>query len=110
MATDFRIDPRDRETYGGPEWVTFDREALDDVAFDQLNRWERAIGISIVHLLTVEFPKVSALGVKGVVWLGRQMSGITEPGFGEFNIRTRLVRHRPSSGDADPPSNGSSEP
>lgn len=110
MATEFTLDPRDREVHGGPEWVTLDRDALDELPFDKLDRWEKELGISIAELLSVEFPRASALGVKGVVWLARQMSGAVEPRFAQFNIRPRLVRYRAVRGDARPPAQGSSEP
>lgn len=109
MATEFTLDPRDRERFGGPEWVTFDRDAIDDLPFDQLDKWERELGTSIAQLLAVEFPRASARGIKGVVWLARQMSSANEPVFADFNIRPRLVRHRASGSDARPPALGSSE-
>jgi hypothetical protein len=108
-AVEFSLDPRDRETYGGPEWVVFDRDALDDLTFSDLNRYEKQLGVSIAHLLTGEFAKATALGIKGVVWLARQMAGQDES-FASFDIRTRRVRHRAAGADAGPPVSGSSEP
>jgi hypothetical protein len=109
MAVEFQLDPRDQETYGGPEWVVFDKDALDDLAFADLTRYERELGVSISHLLAGEFAKATALGIAGVVWLARQMAGVEES-FRDFNIRTRRVRHRRAGGDASPPALGSSEP
>lgn len=110
MANEFTLDQRDRDKFGGPEWVAFDVAELDEIPFDQLNKWELEMGVSISQVVTGELPKASALGIKGVVWLARQMAGHTDPKFADFNIRTRLVRYRPVSGDARPPAQGSSEP
>lgn len=110
MANEFTLDERDRDKFGGPEWVTFDTAELDEVPFDQLSKWEQAMGTSIAQLVSRELPRASALGIKGVVWLARQMAGHAEPTFTDFNIRTRLVRYRPVGGDARPPASGSSEP
>lgn len=109
-SADFRLDPRDQEKYGGPEWVTFDRDQLDDTPYDELHRWETQLGTSVSHILIREFPRATALGLKGVVWLARQMAGVTEPGFANFNIRTQRVTSRATGGDANPPALGSSEP
>lgn len=106
---ELKLDPRDWEKYGGPEWVTFDREVVDDMPFSDLNRIEQQLGVSITHLVTREFAKGTALGIKGVVWIARQAAGETES-FAEFDIRTRRVRHRRPGGDANPPAPGSSEP
>lgn len=108
-AVEFSLDPRDQEKYKGPEWVLFDRDALDDLAFSELNRYEKQLGVSIAHLITREFANGTALGIKGVVWLARQMAGHEET-FAALDIRTRRVRHRAAGVDAGPPASGSSEP
>lgn len=109
-SAQFKLDPRDQEKYGGPEWVTFDRDELEDTPFNDLHRWETQLGASVTHILVREFPRATALGVKGVIWLARQMAGVTEPGFADFNIRTQRILSRASGGDANPPAQGSSEP
>lgn len=109
-TAEFRIDPRDREKHGGPEWVTFDRDALDDTPFDQIYEWEKQVGMGLSSLLVNEFARGTALGIKGVVWLARQMAGISEPSFADFDIRPRRVASRAVGGDANPPALGSSEP
>lgn len=106
---ELKLDPRDQETYGGPEWVKLDRDAVDDLPFSELGRIEREMGVSITHLFAAEFAKGTALGIKGVVWLARQLAGETES-FVDFDIRVRRVRHRRAGGDANPPAPGSSEP
>lgn len=111
MANQYALDPRDHAKYGGPEWVTYDSEKVDDLEFDQIHRWEREMGYSIAQIVGHELPRASAVGIKGVVWLARQLAGETEPKFSDFKIRPRLVRHRTEPGaDARPPAQGSSEP
>lgn len=110
MANQYALDPRDHAKYGGPEWVTYDSAKLDDMPFDQIDRWEREMGHSVAQIVGRELPRASAVGIKGIVWLSRQLAGQTEPKFAEFNIRPRLVRHRLEPGaDADPPASDSSE-
>lgn len=110
MTAQFALDPRDQEKYGGPEWVTWDLAVLDDTPFDQIHRWETQLGMGIGALLTREFARGTAMGVKGVIWLARQMSDVPEPSFADFNIRVRRIRSRAPRGDANPPASGSSEP
>ncbi len=109
-SAQFKLDPRDHEKHGGPEWVTFDRDQMDDTPFDELSQWEAQIGMGVATLPVQKFARGTALGIKGVIWLGRQMAGITEPSFAEFNSRTRRVQSRATGGDANPPARGSSEP
>lgn len=109
MPTEFTLDQRDRDKFGGPEWVLFDVAELDEVPFDQLNKWELEMGVSAAQIVGRELGRASAIGIKGAVWLARQMSGHADPKFAAFNIRPRLVRYR-EVGDARPPASGSSEP
>lgn len=108
MAIEFKLDPRDQEKYGGPEWVSLDREQLDDLPFATLHRWEQQLGISIAQLLADEYRRATARGIAGVVWIARQMAGVDTP-FADFAIRPRKVLQR-AAGDADPPADGSTEP
>lgn len=129
MATELRLCDEDQKQYapeGAPEWVTFDRDMLEDVPFDEQHAWEMEIkrqhpGASLLQIILSEFPSFSALGIKGVVWLAWKMAGLDTPKFKDFNIKTMKVRYatpdaaEPESDidegdDADPPSDGSSEP
>lgn len=117
MATEFRLSDEDLATYGEgkPEWVTFDRDKLTRIPFDQLYPWEEEIkeqtdrGIAI--LLATEYAGFTGLGIKVVVWLTWQINGLEPPPFKDFNIQPLAVTHRPvkaKGGDAVPPARGSS--
>lgn len=114
MATEFALCKEDQEKFGGPKWVAFDRAVLDELPFDQLDPWEKQIiehgNISLTVLIYREFANGTQLGIKGVAWLARQMAGITEPSFADFNIKSRKVELRvvKPKGDAVPPPAGSS--
>lgn len=105
MTTLLRLGDADREKFGGPEWIEFDARALDDIPFDVQHPWEEQMGISIPMLL-LRFAEMRAIGIKGMIWLGRQLAGIEAPGFKAFNIQVRQVRVKKAA-DADPPGRGS---
>lgn len=112
MATDFKLCPADAKTYGAGDWVTFDRRKLDDLPYDEYHALEAQLpGGSIFLLLSDEFPRRTGLGIKGLVWLSRKLSGIETVAFAGFNIKPMKVRLRPTpveGGDVDPPAGGSS--
>lgn len=116
MATQFALCPEDREKYGGPEWVTYDKDALDDMPIDVLDPVERQIfdlyKVSIGELIFSEFGKGTVRGIRSMVWLARQVAGITtDPQLAEFNIKARKVRMRVEPvADAVPPDSASSTP
>ena len=120
MSTELRLCDEDRKAHGDestPEWVTFDKDALDELPFDQLHAWEREMGVSAVLLVGREFATFTALGIKGVVWLAWKMAGLETPDFEDFNIKTMKVEYKTTKparvrkgADADPPADGSSEP
>lgn len=115
MATEFALCKEDQEKFGGPKWVAFDRAALDELPFDELDPWEKQViehaGIGLTVLIYREFANGTQLGIKGVVWLARQMAGLTEPSFVDFNIKSRKVELRvvKPKGDNIPPTAASSE-
>ena len=110
---ELRIDDRDRAVVGGPEWVPFDKGAIDDTEYQTLAEWEAELGMSITWMLSTEFGRGSAWGLKAYVWLARKVAGIATPPLAAFELRfPRRVRVRPvkKAADADPPPQGSSEP
>ncbi len=109
---EFKLDERDRKAIGGPEWVLFDRAALDDQPFETLHRWESEIGAGITWVLAREFGRGTAVGIKAIVWIAYKMGGHTDKSFAQFALnypRKVLVRDAGAI-DADPPQPGSSEP
>lgn len=128
MATEFRLCDEDHKQFapeGAPEWVVFDRDALDEITFDVQHPWEREIKrqypeMSIVLLVALEFPTFSALGIKAMVWLAWKMNGIETPPWKDFNIKHMKVARRlvdaeaepddEDGEDTDPPADGSTEP
>lgn len=112
---EFALDPRDQATYGGPEWVPLDPEQLNDLPFSVSGPWDRELikdtGHGISELVVRGLDGATADGKRALVWLARKMAGIDTVPFARFDIRWRRVRMRPVEvADADPPSNGSSEP
>lgn len=108
MATQFSVCPEDREKFGIPEWVTFDKDALDDVPFDELDPWDQemkdTLGASINTFLAKEFLEATARAIKGIVWLAAKLDGVDGLKLAELNIKTRKVRMRAvRPADADPP-------
>lgn len=114
MATEFRLCDEDREKFGGPEWVAFDIAHLDDMPLDEIDVLEKQIidraGVSMVVLIAREFANGTLIGQTCVLWLARQLAGITEPSLAEFNIKPRRIKMRAvkPSGDVDPPAPASS--
>jgi hypothetical protein len=114
MPTQFGLCAEDQGKYGCPQWVTYDKDRLDDIPFDELDPWDREMldvfGCSINELLTLEFMKSTGRSIKGLVWLACKMNGVDVGKLADFNIRTRKVRMRAAkAGDAGPPLPSSSD-
>lgn len=115
---EIRLGDEDIERFapdGCPEWVPFDRDALDDAPFDVLHPLEKEMretdeDLSIQKIIYFEWVGMTALGIKGAVWLAWKFAGIDTPPWSEFNIRTNRARFMRNDDDADPPASGSSEP
>lgn len=112
-----RMSDADRKEYGGDEWVVFDTSQLADLGYDALAELEKPLrgdDTSITRIIGTEFIELnSALGFRGMVWLGRQLSGLKKPAWPGFkpNPYAPGVTFRiDMGGDADPPAGGSSEP
>lgn len=114
MIYEFNLSEADRERFGGPEWVPMDQDALADLDYDTLVALERpmfqADRLSIAILLAQEWPAFTLLGIRGMHWLARQMSGLDEPGWDEFKPNMVMSTYRVAKGDAVPPPPGSSRP
>lgn len=113
MATEFAVCPEDREKYGCPEWVLYDKDQLDDVPFDELDPWDREMietfGFGINALTAKELLEATVRGITGIVWLSCKLQDVDVPKLAEFNIKTRKVRMRATKrADADPPAQDSS--
>lgn len=109
MALEIRLGDADWEKFGGPEWLTVNQEAIDDLPFDQIDKLEREMDMSITAW-RIELTRLSARGRKGLAWLARQMSGdeaLKVPGYAAFNIQPMKIRYR--GGDQDPPASGSAD-
>lgn len=121
MATQFALCPEDRERYGGPEWVTYDKEALDDLSMEDLFAIEAQCrevhGVTLAFLLSAELLGGSLRGKQMMVWLCRQVAARTdpalkelaEPPLSEFVVKPRRIQMRAKpGGDVDPPAQVSS--
>lgn len=114
MKVSFRLSDADREKYGGDEWVHFDDHLLADLGYDRLVELERYIsrdGTSIAQIAAVEWPRMTVVGIRGMIWLARQLAGLTDPAWPDFKPDVLGSTFKLDDGDdADPPGGGSSEP
>lgn len=110
MAVELRLCDADREEYGGPEWLLFDQDLLDDMRTEELTRLERAMNLSFYELRNVDLPLRTARGTKAACWLARQLAGdaeLLDPTFADFHIHPLRVEAREPASDLLPPSDGS---
>lgn len=112
MAVELRLGDEDRAKYGGPEWIEFDQDLLDDLDADVLDRLEREMDMSVFQLRYVEMRARTGRALRASVWLARQLSGdpeLKKPTYAEFKIKPLHVRARPVGGDDDagPPDDSS---
>lgn len=115
MRIRFRLSDKDRERYGGDEWVVFDDSQLADLGYDRLAELERDIkrheDSSIMRIAVVEWPRLSMLGFRGLSWIARQLAGFEKPAWTDFKPDVLGMNFNVLAGDdADPPAGGSSEP
>lgn len=104
-----RMSERDRETYGGPEWLdtTATEDALNDLDYDALNAIDteifNTIGIGLIRLLGGRLAtwKLDATRVR--LWLALRHAGVKIP-LVDFKPRDLLNGLDLKVGDADPPS------
>jgi hypothetical protein len=116
MKVRFQQTTEDRERYGGDEWIHIDTNQLPSLGYDRLAELERDMkhydDTSLARILSVEWSTTSMLGMRGVLWLARQTSGLDKPAWNDYKpdvLGTYFVIDR--GGDqADPPAGGSSEP
>lgn len=113
MKVSFRLSDADRERFGGDEWIHIDTDVFADLGYDRLSPLEREIrrtdDTSIARILAVEWPDTSMLGMRGIVWLARQFSGLKEPAWPDFKPDVLGILQKLGPRDADPPVGGSSE-
>lgn len=110
MATRLRLCDEDREKFGGPEWVTWDENELDDLSHKALAGFETEMQTSIVYLLQVDKVARTISWTTARVWLARKMAGIKTVPFAEFDIKPRKVLEEivAEEDDAAPPSSSES--
>lgn len=109
-AVRLRLCDADREKFGGPEWVTFDGDELDDQPNSVLLDFENELNTTIEFLYRVDRPAQTARWMAARVWLARKMAGVETPSYKDFEIRPRkvIVEVVAADADADPPSSSTS--
>lgn len=112
MAVKLRLDDEDRARYGGPEWLHFDADALDDLDPDELDRLEREMDMSVWQWEHIETRARTGRAMRAAAWMARQLSGdpeLKKPTFAEFKIKPRKVKAVPipEAADAGPPDGSS---
>lgn len=115
MATiKLRLSDQDRARYGGPEWTVYDDDEILNLDYEQLASLERDMlasdNLTLIKLILVEWPRRSALGIRGMLWLTRQLAGQTEPRWNDFKPHVMQADVDRVAGDAVPPPDGSSPP
>lgn len=105
----------DRERWGGPDWTSYDDASFLHLDYDAQYALEKdmlaADGLTLVRLILVEWPRRSLLGIRGMLWITRQLAGLTEPKWADFKPNALLANVERVDGDDDiPPAEGSSEP
>lgn len=113
MRIRFKLSDADRQKYGGDEWVLFDSAKLTALGYDKLAELEQDIKAdrtSISQIIALEWPRITVLGVRGMVWLARQLNGFDKPAWPDFKPDIIDIDFESVAGDADPPTGGSSEP
>lgn len=113
MATiKLRLCDEDRERWGGPEWTVYDDEEFLRLNYDQLAALERdlvaADNVPLIKLILIEWPRRTVLGIRGMLWLTRQLAGVTEPKWNDFKPQVfQADVERVSGDDVVPPPDGS---
>lgn len=109
MATSFRLCDEDRERWGGPEWVTFDENDLDDCDSVILSEYEASMGVQFAALYLYDVPRNTIRWQAAQVWLARRLAGVDTPDLVDFRIKIRKVERKdvPAGDDAVPPDSSS---
>lgn len=97
----FRMCDEDRDAYGGPEWVTFDRERFKHLPGSELMAFEAATGFPLTGYFDDRID--SAHGQRARLWVARRMAGLVDD-WDKFDPRILLVDMEiVKGGDAGPP-------
>lgn len=112
MTTQYRLSAKDREQHNLPEWISFDRDKLDDTPYSVLVEWEREMGAKVLIIVSTEWPERSALGIKGYMWLALKLAGGDCPSWASFDIRVTGIKQKieQPEADASPLEEDSSQP
>jgi hypothetical protein len=116
MRIRFKLSDADREKWGGDEWLMLDTDKVGaDLGYDRIAELEREIRkddntTSIGKILAIELVNFTALGMRGGLWLARQVNGLDKPAWSDFKPNPLGARFVIDTGDDDPPAGGSSEP
>ncbi len=101
----YRLSEEDRAKFGGPEWVTFDREKLFELDANYLVELEQSIGMTIGRFLAASMMG-SALGTKAMIFLARKLDAGLKEDFAAFNPHIFKADSEPvgeeEAEDADP--------
>lgn len=104
MNSSFRMCQEDRDRFGGPEWVTFDMDALADLRAAELEEIEETTGFRLVWFYVVD-RRVSIRGQRAALWIARRQAGLVDD-WDKFDPLILQVEPRPvpsKADDADPP-------
>jgi hypothetical protein len=103
-----RLCDEDRDTYGGAEWLPLHAGLFVEVRASKLADWERQTGLKVLDLCQADFDRKAIDKVRAVAWYARQLAGLAEPVFADFDpliLKAEMadLPRRPEGDDADPP-------
>jgi len=98
--TRYRLSTEDRANYGGPEWVTFDRNQIFELPASKIMELEGAIGATIGQFLAANM-QGSGFGVKATLFIARRFAGIKEE-FRTFDPHIFACDSEPVESESEP--------
>jgi hypothetical protein len=77
-----RLCDGDRERYGGPEWVAYDEDALNDLTADVLEQWEAELlphGITLLESTSAWGYNLTMKAARVLFWVALRQAGVVVP-------------------------------
>jgi hypothetical protein len=97
----------DRDAYGGPEWIDFDREALRDLPGSKLMELEQATGFRLAGFFDDRIDTMH--GMRARLYVARSMAGLVDDwaAFDPKVLQSDMRIPLPDPGDTGPPDGAS---
>lgn len=94
------------------EWLPLHVALFTEVRASKLADWERQTGLKVLALCQADFDRSAIESVRAVAWYARQLAGLAEPAFADFDPLILKMDMgdlvvRPEADDVDPPPSSS---